>query len=383
MNYSLKRFKELAMFINGRAFKPSEWKSNGLPIIRIQNLTDSNKNFNYFDGECENKFIVKKGDLLISWSASLGVYIWNKEDAVLNQHIFKVIVNENLVDKKYFFYATKRILNVMESRVHGATMKHITKDRFEDLKIPLPPLPTQRKIASILSACESAIEKRKYAMRLTDEFLKSAFLKMFGDPIKNPKGWKKGIINDVIKYTEYGTSEKSNNKGAGYPIIGMGNIIYNGELDLTKISYVNLPEQEFNKIKLQQGDIIFNRTNSTELVGKTTYWNHNKDAVIASYLVKIRLKDEFNPIWFSYLMNTMYYKKMFSERCKKSVGQSNISPTLLKQFPIYTPPFDLQLTFSSLVQNVEKMKEKQRESEKELNNLFNSLMQRAFRGELV
>jgi type I restriction enzyme S subunit len=376
MNYSLKRFKELAMFINGRAFKPSEWKSNGLPIIRIQNLTDSNKNFNYFDGECENKFIVKKGDLLISWSASLGVYIWNKEDAVLNQHIFKVIVNENLVDKKYFFYATKRILNVMESRVHGATMKHITKDRFEDLKIPLPPLPTQRKIASILSACESAIEKRKYAMRLTDEFLKSAFLKMFGDPIKNPKGWEKIQLKDIIHIERRNVTPEEINQGTKY--IGLEHIesITGKIIDL---EIVNAGQIQSNKFIFTPHHILLGKLrpylNKVALPDFTGVCSTD----IFPIIPKAKLTNKY------FLTFLLRHNSFVSYATERSTGANlpRINTETINEYRTYLPPLSLQLTFSSLVQNVEKMKEKQRESEKELNNLFNSLMQRAFRGELV
>ena len=102
-----KKFREVAEFINGRAFKPSEWKREGLPIIRIQNLTNSSKEFNYFNGGVEQDNLVHRGDILISWSASLGAFIWNRDKAVLNQHIFKVNVNNKIIDKKYFFHVAQ------------------------------------------------------------------------------------------------------------------------------------------------------------------------------------------------------------------------------------------------------------------------------------
>jgi len=251
------------------------------------------------------------------------------------------------------------------------------------IKIPLPPLPIQKQIAEILEKADEARQKRKEANKLTDEFLQSVFIEMFGDPVKNPKGWEKGIIRDVVEYSEYGTSKKSNDKGIGYPILGMNNITYEGSIDLTKCNYVDLKAKEFKKLKLEKGDIIFNRTNSTELVGKTTYWNLCIDAVIASYLVKIRLINAIEPIWFSFLLNTLSYKNLFESRCKKAVNQSNISPTLLKEFPLIIPPNSLQQQFAEIVNKTEALKEKQKQSEQELENLFQSLMQKAFKGELV
>jgi hypothetical protein len=108
-------------------------------------------------------------------------------------------------------------------------------------------------------------------------------------------------------------------------------------LDLEKLSYVDLSEKKFAQLKLERGDVIFNRTNSTELVGKTTYWNYDFDALIASYLVKLKLKKDRLPEFFVALLNMSHYKNMFQERCKKAVGQSNITRTLLKEFPMFVP----------------------------------------------
>jgi len=261
----------------------------------------------------------------------------------------------------------------------GSTRIKLTKGDALKMQIPYPDLKTQRNIASILDQADTALQKRREASRLTEQFLQSAFLEMFGDPETNPKRWKTAAINDVIEYSEYGTSNKSNQDKDGYPVLGMSNITYDGRIDLTKLSHVELTDNEFAKLKLEKGHIIFNRTNSTELVGKTSYWNRDIDAVLASYLVKLKLKTTFNPICFSYLLNTDAYKKMFVRRCKKAVGQSNISPTLLKEFPIYLPELPLQQKFAALVEQVERLRARQRESERELERLFQSLMQKYFR----
>src|SRR5690606_20064129 len=122
---------DLGRYINGRAFKPAEWGSKGLPIIRIQNLTDPDKPYNYFDGHVSEKHLVRDGDLLISWSATLGSFIWDRGDAALNQHIFKVKVNERLVEKEFLHYLILHILDELASQTHGSTMKHITKRKFD------------------------------------------------------------------------------------------------------------------------------------------------------------------------------------------------------------------------------------------------------------
>ena len=144
------RLGDIAQFQNGRAFKPSEWSAVGLPIIRIENLTDPSAQFNRFEGLVDERHLVREGDLLVSWSASLGAFIWNRGAGVLNQHIFKVAEDVSLLDRSFFFHALRYSMTAIRARVHGATMQHITKPAFKAVTIPLPPLDEQRRIAARL-----------------------------------------------------------------------------------------------------------------------------------------------------------------------------------------------------------------------------------------
>ena len=129
-------FGDLADYLNGRAFKKSEWHSTGRPIIRIQNLTGSSGTLNRFTGPVEDRYIVRDGELLISWSATLGAYVYRGEEAVLNQHIFKV---EPHVNRRFLFYLTNAYIDDLRRQAHGSGMQHITKSKFEASKVPLPP----------------------------------------------------------------------------------------------------------------------------------------------------------------------------------------------------------------------------------------------------
>ena len=148
---------KVAKYINGMAFKPSDWKKQGIPIVRIENLNDSSAPFNYFDEEVDNKFLLNDGDILLSWSASLGVYIWNRGKAVLNQHIFKVVPNET-VNKYYLFWALHNSVETLSKVTHGSTMKHFQKGELERTKLALPHFPEQQKIAEILSTVDQKLE---------------------------------------------------------------------------------------------------------------------------------------------------------------------------------------------------------------------------------
>ena len=147
--WAILKVGNVAEYINGRAFKPEEWEQAGLPIIRIQNLNDPNAYYNRTKNEYEEKYLIKKGDLLFAWAASLGTYIWKGEDAWLNQHIFKVIPYP-FMDKKYLYYAFHAMITEFYRKSHGSGMIHITRKQFEEITLWLPPLTEQYRIVQYL-----------------------------------------------------------------------------------------------------------------------------------------------------------------------------------------------------------------------------------------
>lgn len=162
------RMGEIGRYLNGKAFKSQDWKTSGRPIIRIQNLTGSGTEFNYFNGEIEDRYLVQPGDLLFSWSATLGTYIWNGPEAVLNQHIFKV---ESLIDKKFHRHLLDFKIQEMHSQTHGSGMVHITKKIFDAIEVNIPPLPEQHKIVEIL---EDHLSRLDACVALADEMEKQS-----------------------------------------------------------------------------------------------------------------------------------------------------------------------------------------------------------------
>jgi type I restriction enzyme S subunit len=145
-HWEVSKVKLLADYINGFPFKPAEWGAKGRPIIRIQNLTKEHAPFNYYEGAIPERNHVKNGDILLSWSASLGVFVWNRGDAWLNQHIFKVVPDPTRITRGYFVWLARWFLNHMEAEAHGSTMQHITKPKFGSFPVPLPSLDEQAEI---------------------------------------------------------------------------------------------------------------------------------------------------------------------------------------------------------------------------------------------
>jgi type I restriction enzyme, S subunit len=144
----------LGKYVNGRAFKSTEWGASGRPIVRIQDLTGSNNRPNYFDGDVEERHVVRPGDLLISWSASLGAYLWNGPEAVLNQHIFKV---ESAINKRFHYHLARATIADLVRNSHGSGMVHVTKHVFEDTPVAIPDDPRlQQAVADFIDSVETA-----------------------------------------------------------------------------------------------------------------------------------------------------------------------------------------------------------------------------------
>lgn len=144
--WSINKMKYIGTYINGYAFKPDDWGNTGLPIIRIQDLTGSNNNPNYFNGNIDQKYYVENGDILVSWAATLDAFEWNKGEGWLNQHIFKAIPQKDIVSKPYYIWLLKVAMSYMnDDNKHGIMMQHITLPVFNNFSIAIPPLEDQQK----------------------------------------------------------------------------------------------------------------------------------------------------------------------------------------------------------------------------------------------
>ena len=147
---------KMASFINGSAFKPEEWSSDGLPIVRIQNLRQYDSPYNYYDGDTTKKIVIDNGDMLVSWSATLGVFLWSKGKALLNQHIFKVSFDKLDVNKDFFVYAVKLALDKMSEVAHGSTMRHVVKKDFNETIVANPSINDQESFALIAKQADKS-----------------------------------------------------------------------------------------------------------------------------------------------------------------------------------------------------------------------------------
>lgn len=292
------------------------------------------------------------------------------------------VLNKFSVDVKYVYYHLRdRWKKSQENKQFGSATNYIRFDNIASYKIPIPPLPTQKQIAEILEKADQAKQKRKEANKLTEQFLQSAFIEMFGDPVKNPKGWEvRQLVELVVKF-QYGTSIKSSQEGI--PVLRIPNIVQ-GIIDVAELKKVQLSIGEEKPLVLNNGDILFVRTNGNpDFVGRCALFDLKDKFVFASYLIRAIIKQKIlDPQFLVYLLGNANYRSVVRSKCSTTAGQFNINTKGLGCLPIILPPLPLQQQFAELVQKTEALKEEQKESEQELENLFNSLMQKAFKGEL-
>lgn len=370
---------DTAEFINGAAFKPTDWASEGLPIIRIQNLTGTGEKFNYTTRQVKATLIVEPGDLLVSWSATLDVYRWAGTRGLLNQHIFKVLPKPG-IDPDYLFYALKTTLSELSGKTHGSTMKHVVRGDFESTQVAVPPLPEQHRLVDLLSRAEGIVRLRSEAEKKAAELIPALFNDMFGDPATNPMGWPISSLGDAIESADYGSSTKASDDGTGVPLIRMGNVNYEGTLNLTALKFVNLLPKEVEKYRLQQGDILFNRTNSKDLVGKTGLWSDSREAIAASYFIRMRVNpSKLHPRYLWVFMNSKYMKRVLFDTARGAIGQANINSKELRAFKIALPPMDLQASFAAKMDQVLSIQTQQSTATVKAKATFDALLADAFK----
>lgn len=287
------------------------------------------------------------------------------------------------LDSRYLFQWVKspRFVSDMVRKATGANYPAVSDRIVCESKLPLLSLPEQRRIAAILDKADALRVQRRAALAQLDTLTQSIFLDMFGDPATNPKGWPIGQIGDFLESATYGTSEKSEAAGA-YPVLRMNNITRNGEIDLSNLKYMELDEKELDRYLVRNGDVLFNRTNSPELVGKSAIFRESKPMAYAGYLIRLRANRQTNPEYLAGFLNTGYSKRVLRGMCKSIIGMANINAKEVQGITIPRPPLPLQHKFAHCVAGMVKFRSMHRDALADLDVLFSSLQHCAFRGEL-
>ena len=372
-----KRLGDIATYINGYAFKPGDRGTVGLPIIRIQDLTGNGYELGFYDGEYPEKIEINDGDILISWSASLGVYVWNKGKALLNQHIFKVVFDKIYIDKQYFVYAVRHKLGEMANMTHGATMKHIIKKDFDATQIPYPVIEKQKQISSNLDRLSNIIELRHKQLNYLDTLIKARFVEIFGTINDNKYGYDIKTLQEVceqIKDGTHQTPEYTEDKEKGFKFLSSKDVT-SGKIDWSNIKYVpeSLHNELYARIAPKRGDVLLAKNGTTGVAALV-----DCDEVFDIYVSLALLRPiSVDSIYLWAAVNSVETKHQFDESLK-GIGVPNLHLGEIKKAKILVPPFEKQREFGAFIQQVDKSKVAVQKALDETQLLFDSLMQEYF-----
>ena len=265
----------------------------------------------------------------------------------------------------------------VEGMINGATRQKLTQAAMRKMKIPLRSMKEQVYIVEQLNYINQIKTQRQRELKLLENLIRARFVEMFGDPVLNEKGWKIVTVGDIVTEVRYGTSKPAV-EGGKYPYLRMNNLTADGHLDLKDLKYIDISEDEIEKCVVRKGDVLFNRTNSIELVGKTAVFDLTEEMVIAGYIIRVRLNKEMLPVVFSQYMNLEPLKVILRGMAKGAVNQANINAQELQSIKVYIPDMKLQTQFADFVQQIDKSKDSVQKALDEAQLLFDSLMQQYF-----
>ena len=391
---------EIANVVRGVTFSRNEvalHPAEGfLPVIRAGNIQDYltlDKDLVYIPREKVNmEQILRSGDIVICTSSGspevVGKTAFAEQDweGTFGAFCAGVRANPEKCDPVYlFYYLRSPAFRAWTQKSPGANIKNIRKSELDHFGVPLPALSEQHRVASILTKAESIRSKRKQIIELTDSLLKSIFMEMFGDLGANTCGWGTYTVAEILKTDlQNGLYRPSSDYGSGVSILRIDGF-YDGYLVKSRpLKRLNVDTKTIAKYRLENGDIVINRVNSREFLGKSALVEELVDeTVFESNMMRFRVDmDQINPRFFVDQLQTQFIKRQILRASKDAVNQSSINQTDVRNFVIRVPPVELQDKYAAIVGKKTKTDRSLTEALSASSNLFRSLSQRAFNSEL-
>ncbi|KJQ68609.1 type I restriction-modification system S subunit [Streptococcus mitis] len=332
------------------------YDSNDIPFIKpddfktIDEISSSKGNKNYISENARNNArIVPQNSVLVTCIGIIGKVMISESELSFNQQINAIVPNE-LILSKYLAYLLLYNKSKLDFISNAPVVPIINKTQFSEFEVTFHEnIDVQEMIIQKLENLDNQILKRRHQSKLLSNLVKSRFNEMF---ILSDFSLKR--LGELVDEVRYGTSLPATINGK-YGYLRMNNITENGKLNIQNLKYIDIPEKDLEKYVVRKGDILFNRTNSIELVGKTCIYELDFDMVIAGYIIRIRTNNNIlNPRYLSEFLNFPSTKKFLRNIAKGAVNQANINAKELQDISIPLPPLDLQNEFADFVAQVDK-----------------------------
>ena len=323
------------------------------------------------------KKLAKAGDILISVRAPIGALNIADCDCCIGRGLAAITPDATCADTMFLFYALYASAAELQRRGTGSTFKAISKNALSNLLLPSYCLEEQKEISAVLQQVDHLISLRQRQAEKLDELVKARFVEMFGDPVLNCQGFPVRTIGELTTEVKYGTSKPAV-EGGKYPYLRMNNLTIDGKLDLHDLKQIDVDTSEFEKCVVRKGDVLFNRTNSAELVGKTAYYGLDEEMIIAGYIIRVRVNNLILPQYLSFYMNMPFMKQRIRSMAKGAVNQANINSKELKSIKVIVPPLEVQGKVVEYEERIDREKDRIQRSAALLETLKRSLMQQYF-----
>jgi len=392
--WRVEELNNISNFINGFAFKSSQFQNEGIPIVRIGNLLneviDLSDKVSYEENTKLEPYLLQKNDILIAMSgATTGKIAYNKhsDKLYLNQRIGCLRVKESILPK-YLFNFLKGKKNYLLSLAGGSAQPNLSSNDIKKVNIPIPPLEQQEKIVKVLDLTSNLIEKQKELLEKYDLFLKSKFIEMFGDPISNPMGWENDVLSNVCPNKgdfvdgPFGSDLKvSDRTDEGIRIIQINNVGENEFRDKNKAFIRQEKYLTLKRHEVLQNDIIIAKMG--EPIARSCFLpKHIDKAIIVADCMRMRItNNDYNRVFICFYLN-FYTTKVLIDNLSHGSTRTRINLSILKTLEIIKPKVELQNKFALIVEKIETIKEKENQKLKQFEDLHNSMMNKAFKGEI-
>ena len=373
---------EIGQYLNGRGFKKSEWRELGRPIIRIQNLTGSGARFNYFDGEADERHIAREGDLLVSWAATLGVFVWHGPEAVINQHIFKV---ESHVDRRFHRYVLQSSLADLQRQTHGSGMVHITKSKFDSTPVALPPLNEQRRIVAAIEKQLSRLDAADAALATARVRARQFWEAVLEEAFTNHASRRK--VGDVAALADgpFGSNLKTSHYVAEGPrVLRLQNI----GAGFFRDEKAHIAQEHFEgllKHEVVPGDVVV-ASLGEEPPRACLVPEWLGDAIVKADCIRARSRGDVDASYLMWALNSRPVKAQAATRIK-GIGRPRLGLGVIRDLEIPVPPLAKQQRIVAEVEErlsvIDAMRASINRAERRSATLRRSILERAFRGELV
>jgi type I restriction enzyme S subunit len=342
---------DLCKLVNGDAYRESDWSKSGVPIIRIQNLNDPRKPFNYWAGPLSGRVGVRKGDVLLAWSGtpgtSFGAHIWQGTDGVLNQHIFRIEITSPEVTPAWFVRSVNFSLGKLIRRAHGAVgLAHVTKGEVQGLEIPLPEVLEQERITARLAEQLATVERARAAAQSrleAAEALPAALMRGVFDEAT----WPEVELKTALRRIEAGTSVQSLERP---PRDGEW-----GVLKVSAVSWGRFLEDQSKAVpptyepraheKVRKGDLLISRANTSELAGAVVLVRHEPERrMLSDKTLRLVLREDVaTPEYLEYALRTRSARDFIEGNATgTSASMRNISQEVIRAIPILLPAIEEQ-----------------------------------------